>query len=260
MGTIFGGFASRFVSGLRHRLPRLARLLPVPRRADGRLGARGGPAAAARGAISARFAGLRTTARQLPRPPDQPAPAGDLRGRVFACCSRSSPLSPSPISCSPHRPTASARPALGSIFAVYLFGVVSTPVATKLALRIGRLPTLAMAAAMAVGGLLLTLLPSLGAIIGRAGDAGGRGVRRAVAHHRLHRRRGAASQIHRRRALRHLSYYVGGSLGGILPAGHLALGGLAGLCGALRPPCRSLMLAIALVFWRDPPAGEPGLP
>ena len=42
--------------------------------------------------------------------------------------------------------------ALGSIFAVYLFGMVSTPVATKLALRFGRLPTLALAAAMAVAG------------------------------------------------------------------------------------------------------------
>lgn len=141
--------------------------------------------------------------------------------------------------------------ALGSIFAVYLTGLVSTPVATRLALRIGRRATLTAAALLAVAGLLLTLLPSLGAILGGlALIAGAVFVEQSLTIAYI----GTAVQHAKSTAvgLYVTCYYVGGSLGGILPAGIWHRAGWTG-CVLLSVAVQLAMLVIALVFWRDPP-------
>jgi predicted MFS family arabinose efflux permease len=55
--------------------------------------------------------------------------------------------------------------ALGSIFTVYLIGVIVTPIAGRFLDRIGHRRALAMAMTFAAGGLLLTLIPRLSIII-----------------------------------------------------------------------------------------------
>jgi len=138
--------------------------------------------------------------------------------------------------------------ALGSIFVVYLFGMVSTPVATRLAVRIGRLPTLAMGAALAVAGLLLALLPSLWAIVAGLGMlAGAVFVEQSLTISYL----GVAAPRAKSTAvgLYVTCYYVGGSLGGILPAGIWHRAGWPG-CVALCIVVQLAMLAIAAAFWR----------
>lgn len=54
---------------------------------------------------------------------------------------------------------------LANVFCVYLVGAVITPIAGRFIMRFGLLPSLLGALAMSVAGLLLTLLPSLGAVI-----------------------------------------------------------------------------------------------
>jgi YNFM family putative membrane transporter len=139
--------------------------------------------------------------------------------------------------------------ALGSIFVVYMVGMVTTPIATRLAIRFGRLNTLALAVAGAVGGLLLTLLPSLIAIIAGLGMIAGAvfvqgalaiGFIGTVARHA----KSAAVGLYV------TFYYIGGSLGGIAPAGIWHVAGWPG-CVALSILMQVLMLAIAATFWRE---------
>jgi YNFM family putative membrane transporter len=54
---------------------------------------------------------------------------------------------------------------IGSVFAVYLLGVVTTPIAGKLTRRHGRRPVALVSLTVAAGGLLLTLWPSLAAVV-----------------------------------------------------------------------------------------------
>lgn len=141
---------------------------------------------------------------------------------------------------------------LGSIFVVYLFGLVSTPLATRIAVWIGRRPTLVIAAAVGVGGLALTLLPSLAAIVlGLGVLASGVFVEQALALGFI----GAAARHARSTAvgLYVSSYYVGGSLGGILPAGIWNHAGWPG-CVLLAAAVQVAMVGIALGFWREAPS------
>ena len=138
--------------------------------------------------------------------------------------------------------------ALGSIFVVYLFGMVSTPVATALAVRIGWLPTLALGAALAVAGLLVALLPSLWPIVAGLGMlAGAVFVEQSLTISYL----GVAAPRAKSTAvgLYVTCYYVGGSLGGILPAGIWHRAGWPG-CVGLCIGVQLAMLAIAVAFWR----------
>jgi YNFM family putative membrane transporter len=139
--------------------------------------------------------------------------------------------------------------ALGSIFVVYMVGMVTTPIATRLAIRFGRLNTLALAVAAAIGGLLLTLLPSLIAIIAGLGViAGAVFVQAALAI-------GFISAVARRAksaavGLYVTFYYIGGSLGGIAPAGIWHSSGWPG-CVALSILMQVIMLVVAAMFWRE---------
>jgi len=124
---------------------------------------------------------------------------------------------------------------LGSVFVIYLLGVVATPVATRLALRFGRRRTVLLAALAGSGGLLLTLVPWLpGILIGLAFTAAGIFTEQVLSLGYV----AAAARRSRSTAvgLYVTCYYVGGSLGGILPASiwhHLGW-----------PGCVALVLAV----------------
>ena len=145
---------------------------------------------------------------------------------------------------------------LGSIFVVYLAGMVATPLATRLAVRIGRRPTLVMSTAAGAAGLGLTLLPGLAAIVaGLALFAAGAFVQGALAIGFI----GAAARRAKSTAvgLYVMVYYIGGSLGGVLPAGlwhRFGWPGCVGLCVAVE----AAMLAIALATWQEAPAIRAG--
>jgi MFS family permease len=143
--------------------------------------------------------------------------------------------------------------ALGAIFVVYMVGMVTTPIATRLAIRFGRFNTLSLAVAGAIGGLLLTLVPSLIAIIAGLGMiAGAVFVQGALALGYI----GTVARHAKSAAvgLYITFYYVGGSLGGILPASIWHLAGWPG-CVALSILMQVAMLAIAATSW--PERGAP---
>lgn len=142
--------------------------------------------------------------------------------------------------------------ALGFVFLVYLLGVVTTTVATRLAVRIGRLWTLALAIGMACGGLLLTLLPSIAwAITGLAGLSGGLFVVQAlcIGYIGVAVRRAKSTAV----GVYVTLYYIGGALGGILPGWVFHTLGWPGVVGLIIA-VESATLVIAVLAWREPPA------
>ena len=106
---------------------------------------------------------------------------------------------------------------LGSIFVTYLLGAIVTPIAARLVIRIGRRPTALMAGLVAVAGMLLTLTQPLALIIlGLSMLAIGVFTEQMLTIGYV----AVASDGARSTAvgLYVTSYYIGGSLGGILPA------------------------------------------
>ena len=141
---------------------------------------------------------------------------------------------------------------LGSVFAVYLVGVVTTPLSTRLAVRIGRARTAALGALVAVAGEALTLLPALPAVIlGLALASAGLFVAQALALGFI----GVAVPRARSSAvgLYVTTYYIGGALGGVLPAGLWRTAGWPG-CVALACVAILGMGAAAMVTFREPSA------
>jgi predicted MFS family arabinose efflux permease len=142
--------------------------------------------------------------------------------------------------------------ALGSIFVVYLAAMGSTPIAARLAVRIGRRRTLVLTTATGIAGLALTLLAPLPLIVlGLGLIAGGFLPQQTLAISYV----GSAARSAKSTAvgLYVTAYYIGGSLGGVLPAGLWHLAGWPG-CVALVACVQFLMLAVALTFWREEPA------
>lgn len=145
--------------------------------------------------------------------------------------------------------------ALALIFATYLVSLVSTPVATKLALRFGRRVTLALAALTGSAGLILTLAPSLSLIVAGLGlGVGGLFIEQVMAI-------GFVGQVAERAkstavGLYVTFYYIGGGLGGVLPGGIWHRFGWPG-CVTLVLIVQALMLAIAWPFWRPRPLTAP---
>jgi len=145
--------------------------------------------------------------------------------------------------------------ALGSIFVVYLLGVVVSPGAARLMSRLGRRRLVLVAVGSWSIGLLLTLLPSLAVVIAGLAIAAASGfVFQTCATSFLV---AAATQARSSAVGLYLTcYYIGGSVGGILPAPAWEAAGW--------PGCVALVIAIlvgagALVlrFWREP-AAAPG--
>ena len=144
---------------------------------------------------------------------------------------------------------------LGSVFVIYLLGVVATPVATRLALRFGRRRTVLLAAAVGMAGLLLTLLPSLpGILSGMALVAAAIFTEQVLSLGYV----AAAARSSRSTAvgLYVTSYYVGGSLGGLLPAGIWAHAGWPGCVALVLGVQAAATLVTQLVWPRHPPASR----
>ena len=141
---------------------------------------------------------------------------------------------------------------LGLVFGVYLLGVVTTTVATRLAVRIGRRWTLALAVGLAAGGLLLTLLPRLWLVIGGlACMSGGLFVVQALSLGFIASttRRAKSSAV----GLYVTVYYIGGALGGLVPGSVWGHAGWAGVV-ALLVTVLGGMGALGMRFWREPAA------
>lgn len=150
--------------------------------------------------------------------------------------------------------------ALGWIFVVYLVGAAVTPIAGRAIDRVGSRATLAAAAACGVLGVGLTLVPHLAAVAaGLAVSCSAAFVSQSASTSYLHRTvpraiHGTASGIYVS------SYYLGGSVGGVLPALAWRAGGWPA-CVALVALVHFLTIGLALRFWASKAArgAAPGL-
>jgi predicted MFS family arabinose efflux permease len=144
--------------------------------------------------------------------------------------------------------------ALGSLFVVYLVGAVVTPFAGRWIDVSGHRAALGCGVAIGLAGALLTLAPPLSAIVlGLALVATGVFISQATASSYI----GVVTREDRGLAvgLYSTAYYLGGSLGGALPAVFWTAGGWTA--------CVMLVLAIqlgtaglALTYWTEPVAPE----
>lgn len=115
-------------------------------------------------------------------------------------------------------PFALSPGALGLVFTVYLVGVVTTPIATRMAVQFGRAPTAVAAAALSICGELVTLSSDLPlVIVGLTMASSGLFVAQALGHGFI------AVAVPRNRStavgMYVCIYYIGGALGGVVPAG-----------------------------------------
>jgi predicted MFS family arabinose efflux permease len=143
--------------------------------------------------------------------------------------------------------------ALGLVFSVYLFSAMTTSVSTRVAVRFGRRTTLALALALTATGLLVTLVPSLSAvIIGLAGMNAGLMVTQALSLGFIAtttpRAKSAAVGLYV------TSYYIGGSMGGLLPGTFYHATGWPGVV-ALLIVVLGAMLTFGQIFWREAKRG-----
>ena len=136
---------------------------------------------------------------------------------------------------------------LGSVFVVYLLGAVVTPPGARLTLRLGRGRTMLLAGGLIAAGLLLTLIPWLPAIVlGLALIAVGAFTEQtlSIGYVAVAARQARSTAV----GLYVTSYYVGGALGGVLPAGVWAHLGWPG-CVALVFIVQSAVLTITSLAW-----------
>jgi len=139
--------------------------------------------------------------------------------------------------------------ALGSIFFVYLAGVVATPIAGRWLDRLGYRSVFVAAMAVAAGGVLFTLVPHLVVIlVGLALCASAIFVCQSAAHSYV----GAVSGAARSSAagLYVSFYYMGGTVGGLAPALAWQIGGWSA-CVTFIVAVQLITIAIAFVFWRQ---------
>ena len=139
--------------------------------------------------------------------------------------------------------------ALGAIFFVYLVGVIVTPIAGKWIDRVGYRIALVAAITTASVGVLLTLWPTLWLVIlGLTICSSGVFVCQSAATSYVGV---AAGQARSSAAGLYVAfYYIGGSIGGILPGFLWSFGGWPA-CVALIVAVQMLTVGIALAFWRS---------
>jgi MFS transporter, YNFM family, putative membrane transport protein len=141
---------------------------------------------------------------------------------------------------------------LGSIFVVYLFGVVASPLAGRVMNRFGRQKVVLWAIVFWCAGLLVTLAPSLVAIMAGLAIAAASGfVFQTCATSYL---TATATQARSSAVGLYVTcYYVGGSVGAVAPAPAWRLFGWPGCVGLT---VAVLLIALVTVrhFWRDPRA------
>lgn len=152
-----------------------------------------------------------------------------------------------------HAPPFGLSPAaLGSIFLVYLLGVVVTPWTGRLVARFGRRRLVIMAAGIWGAGELLTLSSSLGVIIVGLAVAAGAGFlcqATSMSYLMVAARQARSSAV----GLYVTCYYVGGSVGGVLPGLAWQAGGWPA-CLAMTGVVLALMAAIVARFWAASPS------
>jgi len=144
--------------------------------------------------------------------------------------------------------------ALGSLFVVYLVGAVVTPFAGRWIDASGHRAALASGVAIGLAGALLTLLPPLAAIVlGLALVATGVFISQATASSYI----GVVTREDRGLAvgLYSTAYYLGGSMGGALPALFWTAGGWI-TCVMLVVAVQLGTAGLALKYWTEPTAPE----
>lgn len=139
--------------------------------------------------------------------------------------------------------------ALASIFGVYLIGAVVTPLAGRVLDRIGYRRGLVAAAGIAASGSLLTLIPSLPVVIGglAMGASGAFICQSAASSHVGKAARQARSSAS---GLYVALYYLGGCVGSILPGFLWKETGWTG-CVAMIVMMQAITAGIAYRLWRD---------
>lgn len=149
------------------------------------------------------------------------------------------------------------RPAaLGSIFFVYLAGIVVTPIAGRAIDKYGHRPALAAAIAGSAGGVALTLVANLWVVAaGLAVCCTGVFIAQASASTFV----GIAAQKNRALAVGLYStfYYLGGSAGSSAPGLFYTWGGWPA-CAAFIASVQVVTIVIALWFWK-PAVGSPAI-
>ena len=142
--------------------------------------------------------------------------------------------------------------ALGSIFFVYLAGAVVTPMAGRAIDRFGHRRTLAVAIAVAIVGVALTLGGPLWMVVaGLAVCCAGMFSAQASASAFV----GTAARQNRGLAIGLYStfYYLGGSAGASAPGWFYSWGGWPA-CAAFIAAVQALTILIALLYWKAPAA------
>ena len=142
--------------------------------------------------------------------------------------------------------------ALGTIFIVYLVGVMTTPLAGRLVRRFGRRRLVVGVLALWICGLLLTLIGNLWIIIAGLAIGAGCGFivqTAATASVAVSAQRARSSAV----GLYVTCYYVGGSLGAVLPGYVWNRAGWPG-CVSIVAAMLLLLAAVVLRFWRELPA------
>jgi predicted MFS family arabinose efflux permease len=137
---------------------------------------------------------------------------------------------------------------LGLLFVVYLAGAVASPVAGRWIDRVGHRLTLIVAYTAAVGGILLTLIPSLPLIlVGLALCCSATFVAQAASNSYI----GIVAAEARAAAvgLYVLFYYIGGSAGSAFPGYFWNSGGWPA-CVALIVAVQAVTIALVSLFWR----------
>ena len=144
---------------------------------------------------------------------------------------------------------------LGAVFAVYLVGTFTAPLVGIAVSRWGRRLFVVGMLIFWIGGILLTLLPSLIAIVvGLAVCAGCGLVCQAVStgYVTATAKEGRSSAV----GLYVLSFYMGGSVGALVPGLAYEAAGW-GACVALVVAMLVLMASIVALVWRDAPRMQP---
>ncbi len=143
--------------------------------------------------------------------------------------------------------------ALGSIFFVYLAGVVVTPLAGRSIDRFGHRVTLAAAIAVSIGGVALTLagplwMVALGLAVCCTGVFSAQASASAFIGTAADQNRGLAVGLYA------TFYYLGGSAGAAAPGPFYSWGGWPA-CAAFIAAVQVVTILIALLYWK--PAGTP---
>lgn len=139
--------------------------------------------------------------------------------------------------------------ALGSIFFVYLAGTAITPLAGRTIARFGRRPFVIGAIMCWIAGMVLTLAPSLTAIIAGLGIAAASGLAcqaASTSYVATTAKGGVSSAV----GLYVMAFYTGGSIGAFLPGLFWNFGGWP-VTTAMVVVSLTLMGTVVALFWSD---------